>query len=103
MEAGDSPLPLRRRSTLRRIAPPYARRHAENADPATAGTRGLGIIARKVHNIVPPKVEYSVTAYGRTLRPLLKAMCEWGKAHRENAQAGGANGPKRAPEKNAVR
>jgi DNA-binding HxlR family transcriptional regulator len=45
-----------------------------------------GIIDRKVHFVVPPKVEYSLTEYGRTLRPLLLAMCEWGKKHRARAK-----------------
>jgi DNA-binding HxlR family transcriptional regulator len=41
-----------------------------------------GILDRKVHIVVPPKVEYSLTAYGKTLRPLLAAMCAWGQKHR---------------------
>jgi len=40
-----------------------------------------GIIHRKVYPVVPPKTEYSVTEYGRTLAPIMKAMCEWGEAH----------------------
>ena len=42
---------------------------------------GVGIIHRKVYPVVPPKTEYSVTEYGRTLTPIMKAMCEWGEAH----------------------
>ncbi len=40
-----------------------------------------GLIHREVFAQVPPKVEYSLTQYGETLRPLLKVMCNWGKAH----------------------
>ena len=40
-----------------------------------------GIVARKVYGQVPLKVEYSLTEYGRTLRPLLKELCDWGKRH----------------------
>ena len=40
-----------------------------------------GIVRRKVYPVVPPKVEYSLTAYGRTLRPITDLMCEWGKTH----------------------
>ncbi len=29
----------------------------------------------------PPRVVYSVTPLGETLRPLLDAMCKWGKSH----------------------
>jgi DNA-binding HxlR family transcriptional regulator len=42
---------------------------------------GHGIIHRKVYPVVPPKVEYSLTTYGRTLRPITNLMCEWGKKH----------------------
>ena len=40
-----------------------------------------GVVARKVYHEVPPKLEYSLTAYGQTLRPLLKALCEGGEKH----------------------
>ncbi len=40
-----------------------------------------GIVRREVYPVVPPKVEYSLTAYGRTLRPITNLMCAWGKKH----------------------
>ncbi|GAB6089383.1 winged helix-turn-helix transcriptional regulator [Spirochaeta dissipatitropha] len=40
-----------------------------------------GIVSRKVYPQVPPKVEYSITEYGETLRPILNAMHEWGQKH----------------------
>ena len=40
-----------------------------------------GIVRRKVYPVVPPRVEYSLTTYGRTLRPITDLMCEWGKRH----------------------
>lgn len=40
-----------------------------------------GIVHRKVYPQVPPKVEYSVTAYGKTLYPILEAMSQWGSIH----------------------
>jgi DNA-binding HxlR family transcriptional regulator len=40
-----------------------------------------GIVHREVYLQVPPKVEYSLTAYGKTLKPVLKAMCAWGTKH----------------------
>jgi len=40
-----------------------------------------GIVSRKVYAVVPPKVEYSLTSYGRTLRPLLEQMGSWGSRH----------------------
>lgn len=40
-----------------------------------------GIIWRKVYPEVPPRVEYGVTDYGRTIRPLLNEMAQWGISH----------------------
>lgn len=37
-----------------------------------------GLISRKVYPVVPPKVEYSLTSFGKTLQPVLQAMHEWG-------------------------
>ena len=37
-----------------------------------------GLIARKVYPVVPPKTEYSLTDFGKTLFPILDAMCDWG-------------------------
>ncbi|MEN2466764.1 winged helix-turn-helix transcriptional regulator [Ornithinibacillus sp. JPR2-1] len=39
------------------------------------------IVERVVYPQVPPKVEYSITEYGRSLEPILSAMHEWGKNH----------------------
>lgn len=41
-----------------------------------------GIVKRKVFKVVPPKVEYSLTEYGDTLRPILELMADWGINHR---------------------
>jgi DNA-binding HxlR family transcriptional regulator len=42
------------------------------------------IIERKVYPQVPPKVEYSITEYGRSLEPILVAMHEWGLSHQQH-------------------
>lgn len=39
------------------------------------------IIERKIYAQVPPRVEYSITEYGRTLEPILNQMHEWGLNH----------------------
>jgi DNA-binding HxlR family transcriptional regulator len=44
-----------------------------------------GIVHRQVHPIVPPKVEYSLTAYGRSLRPILDGIAGWGAVHLQKA------------------
>jgi DNA-binding HxlR family transcriptional regulator len=40
-----------------------------------------GLISRKVYQEVPPKVEYSLTEFGLTLKPLLIVLKEWGETH----------------------
>lgn len=40
-----------------------------------------GIVARKVYAQVPPKVEYSLTPFGRTLEPVVQQMQAWGKTY----------------------
>ncbi len=42
---------------------------------------GAGMLHRQVYAEVPPRVEYSLTAEGETLVPLLALMCEWGKEY----------------------
>lgn len=39
------------------------------------------IVHRKVYAQVPPKVEYSLTDYGRSLEPIMIAMRDWGAVH----------------------
>ncbi|MFY9085327.1 winged helix-turn-helix transcriptional regulator [Aliarcobacter cryaerophilus] len=36
------------------------------------------LITRKEYPMIPPKVEYSLTQRGKSLIPILDAMCEWG-------------------------
>ena len=37
-----------------------------------------GLIHRVDYEQVPPKVEYSLSEYGESLRPVLASMCKWG-------------------------
>ena len=39
------------------------------------------IVHREVYPVVPPKVEYSLTQYGQTLKPILKQLYFWGEEH----------------------
>src|SRR5690242_5653313 len=42
-----------------------------------------GVIHREVYRQVPPKVEYSLTEFGKSLEPLLLLMRDWGVANKE--------------------
>ena len=42
-----------------------------------------GLISRRVYPVVPPKVEYSLTGFGRSIRPVLEAMYVWGSGYLE--------------------
>ena len=42
------------------------------------------IIDRVIYPQVPPKVEYSITTYGRSLEPILVSMHEWGLNHKKH-------------------
>ena len=48
-----------------------------------------GIIQRKVYKQVPPKVEYSLTNEGRSLREILLAMSDWGESRVKKEQQHG--------------
>lgn len=43
-----------------------------------------GLIIRTVYPVVPPKVEYSLSDFGRSIVPVLNAMCDWGTDYLEH-------------------
>lgn len=45
-----------------------------------------GIVARKIYPEIPPKVEYSLTEFGQTLLPVIKAMHKWGNKYETTCQ-----------------
>ena len=68
----------RRFNELRRLQPTMTQRVLTNQ------LRELerdGLISRKVYAEVPPKVEYSITAFGKTLEPVLMALTQWAERH----------------------
>ena len=46
-----------------------------------------GLVVRTEYPQVPPKVEYALSGRGRSLIPILGAMCDWGNAHRPSDDA----------------
>ena len=72
--------PVRRFSELRRLIPGFTQKMLTQQLREPEADR---LVERKVYAQVPPKVEYSLTEYGRSLGPVLNVMCRWGVEHRE--------------------
>lgn len=52
-----------------------------------------GIIHREVYRQVPPKVEYSLTPLGMTIRPWFHKLCDWGAYYQSQMQGGAVKLP----------
>ena len=71
-------LESRRFNELRRLMPDISHK------VLTETLRGLereGLITRVVHSEIPSHVEYRISAYGETVRPLIQAVRSWGRGH----------------------
>jgi DNA-binding HxlR family transcriptional regulator len=42
-----------------------------------------GLVSRKVYPVVPPKVEYSLTETGWSLKPVLEQLSDWGTEYKK--------------------
>jgi len=70
----------RRFNELRRLMPDISHK------VLSATLRGLereGLVRRTVYPEVPPRVEYSLSAYGETVRPVMETVRAWGREHLE--------------------
>ena len=45
------------------------------------------LIDRKVFEVIPPKVEYSLTKFGKSFKPVLDSLCNWSSEYEELMQA----------------
>lgn len=45
------------------------------------------LIAKKIFPVVPPKVEYSLTSFGKTLMPVIAALGQWGDENEERLRS----------------
>lgn len=41
------------------------------------------LVTKKIYPVVPPKVEYSLTEFGKTLIPVIGTLGQWGDAHQD--------------------
>jgi DNA-binding HxlR family transcriptional regulator len=46
-----------------------------------------GLVSRKVYPVVPPKVEYSLTDTGWSLKPVLEQLSDWGKEYTKRRES----------------
>ena len=68
----------RRLSELRRLIPGVSQKVLVQA---LRELEEHGIVHREVFAEVPPRVVYSATDLGLTLRPIVGSLCEWGRLH----------------------
>ncbi len=68
----------RRFNELRRLIPEVTQRTLTRQLRELEQDR---IVARTVYPEVPPKVEYELTAFGKTLTPILEALYAWGQKY----------------------
>jgi DNA-binding HxlR family transcriptional regulator len=74
----------KRFSELRRLMPGITQR------ALTQQLRELesdGVVSRKVYAQVPPRVDYSLTALGQALKPIVKLLGQWGDRYQLEMQA----------------
>jgi len=48
---------------------------------------GHDLITKKIYAVVPPKVEYSLTDFGRTLIPVISVLGDWGDKNEERLRS----------------
>jgi DNA-binding HxlR family transcriptional regulator len=51
-----------------------------------------GIVHRNDYAEVPPRVDYSFTEHGKSLKPVLQTLCHWGEVHLRQIEIEGPKG-----------
>ena len=68
----------RRFNELRRLLPNLTQRILTNQ---LRELESDGLITRKIYAEIPPKVEYSITEFGKTLEPVILTLTQWAHQH----------------------
>ena len=45
-----------------------------------------GLISRRVYEVIPPKVEYSLTQFGFSLKPVISSLCKWVSVNKKHIE-----------------
>lgn len=48
---------------------------------------GHDLVTKKIYPVVPPKVEYALTDFGKTLIPVISVLGQWGNENEERLRA----------------
>lgn len=62
-----------------------------------------GIVVREVFAEVPPRVLYTATKLGLSLRPIVDALCDWGRRHAEELEAAERDGDHTGAHRNPLK
>lgn len=57
-----------------------------------------GLVHREVFAEVPPRVVYSATKLGMSLRPIVAALCDWGRKHASELRGIDETAPREMPD-----
>ena len=60
-----------------------------------------GLVIRKVYAEVPPRVEYSLSEIGESLRPVIETLRAWGEGHQQRLSCAPAHVSAEAPDRAA--
>lgn len=83
LESTDHPRSTDRNQTVFRIKKSVGKISQKVLTSNLRSMEESGLVSRKVYPEVPPRVEYSLTETGWSLKPILDAMVEWGTEYKQ--------------------